>query len=251
MSFWFKALIVTIWLGVPLAASVLVRSSYQVYQGQCTIQRQDCLDRSAFLNTYSSAYDRLAGQVGRITNQESHRTWVRDYRELEQMETNSALSLRPQEPVHYPQTDLELGVLEGNLRDLRTNVKQAAYYRLDYYNAGERLNSLLAMEFDLERTIFYYKQIGMEGIYLQLQEELAKVEDELQSIRRQRRRYLEWVEQALTDSKEAHRAIQRSLNHLQSKLDEDEQQTFRQELHQRFAEFSLIQEIKALWVKAG
>ncbi len=246
VSIWYKALIVLIWLAVPVAGSLLVQNSYQQYLIACSIQRQDCRDRGDFLSSYADTYSKLASQADRIADQAGHRSWIQDFQAVEQRELSAAGVLRQQEPIHFPTADVELGGLETQLREMKSSAKEAGYYRLDYINAGKRQENLLAAKLDLEKTSYYYKQIGMEGIYLQLQEDLARVEDDVRAIRKQRRRYYDMVGDSLSDAKSSHKLIQQGLGNLQDKIDSDEDQTYRQELHLRLMEFNLLKELKTI-----
>ena len=65
-------------------------------------------------------------------------------------------------------------------------------------------------------------------------------------IRRQRKTYNNLVDDSLSDAESLQKKIQGGLNQLQDKIDDDENQTFRQELHLRLTDFNPLAELKEL-----
>jgi len=243
---WFKAIIILAWLAVPVAGSLFMRASYANYIESCDDQRQNCELRAWHVDQYSRELNQMAAPVLEITSREEHARWLDRFKEVSDRQAAAEAKLDAGPPAYYQATDRLLLSQEVRLQDQFDALQDAALARLDYLRSMDRLGRLYEIESDLKANAYYYKRVGMQGIYLQIQENLAVVEDEIRARRDQRANLQREYGELLDEAADHYRNIQRGLDQVGDKISEDESQTFRGRLVNHVLEFSLRKEIAAL-----
>jgi hypothetical protein len=240
---WYKAIVILAWISVPVGGSIMLRNSYQDYLEESEVQRQDCLERSAVLSNYVAQSGHLANQVPLIDSVDERYEWERSWAAMRRQRDIESRGLRPTEPVHYPATDHELLEAEKLLGEQMDEVKEAVWKRDAYIKSASGMFELGQQIANTKLTASYYKRIGAEGIYLRIQEDLARLEDTYNKRNRERNRLDREMSSLLTSADRTRRDVLRILRHLDDQLEVDERQTFKNKLRRHAAEFQLRREL--------
>jgi hypothetical protein len=239
-----KALIVLVWLCVPLTGYLLLRQDWQRYDAATRVQRADCLGRSEYLRRYSVELWRQAELVVSIEDTETRVTWQRAMQITEAEMEREGQGLRPVAPTYYPSTDATLLELDKLLTDEQAQIEDAMRRRDAYIKAG---GGLLDLARDIDRarsTAQFYQRIGAQGIYLLLMEDLAQLEAQHDKRLSERNRLAQAGIDALDQARKDKDEILRRLDGLKDALAADEQGTYTQALLTRWQKFNLREEIK-------
>lgn len=241
-----KALIVVIWLAVPVSGYCLARADYANYLSESQLQRTDCLNRADILGRYTRLIGQQAGRITEVVDANSRAVWQRHWRSLERDLTQEQLKLAHGQSAHYPATDAKLGELEQLLDSQRASVEDALRERDAYNKAGGGLEEML---FEIKRSegiADYYHSIGAQGIYELIRDDVRQLQSEYRqrlSERDQRNvKMREQLDKANLDQAQ----IIEGLTAVNSAMAADEQVTYTRELRQRFESFSLPRELSRL-----
>jgi YesN/AraC family two-component response regulator len=243
---WQKAIVILAWLSVPVGGSIMLRSSYHEYITESKAQREDCLARAAVLSNYVSQSGHLANQVPLIESVDERHEWERSWSAMLRQRSIESQGLRAAEPMHYPSTDDELLEAERLFKDQMDEVKDAVWKRDAYIKSASGMFELGQQIANTKLTANYYKRIGAEGIYLRIQEDLARLEDTYSKRHRERYRLDREMSDLLTAADRKRRDVLRILRHLETQIAADERMTYKNRLRKHAGDFQLRQELEQL-----
>jgi len=241
-----KALIVLVWLAVPVTGYYLARADYANYLTQSRIQRADCLGRADVLGRYTRLIGQRADDVITIVDSDSRAYWQSRWRQLERDLAQEQRLQNHGELVHYPRTAAQLTALGQLLDNQRAAVEEAVRERDAYNKAGGGLNDMLLEIKRAEGIADYYRSIGAQGIYELIRDDTRLLENEYRERIAERDQRNSNMAQKLVKAEEYKAQIFEGLETVNEKLGEDEQITYSRELRQRFDSFSLPRELTRL-----
>jgi len=242
----YKLAITLIWLSLPVAASLMLRADYQHYLDDSRTQQQDCLNRVAYLRTYSVVVAREAAMIVAIDSVAEKYSWERNWLNIQRRMHQEAAPLRPELPAYYTQTDTALLPLEADLAEMQDLAKEALWSQDAYFKSADGLGELREQINNAKMTASYYKRIGAEGIYLMVQEDLAEMESAYNRRLRERARLANDVDDKISLIDRKSRDILRETSHISSTLAKDESENYRSILAERVAAFNLREELTKL-----
>jgi hypothetical protein len=240
----FKVLIVLLWAIVPLAAALLIRSDIQRFEGQSESQRTLAAGISAELSRHAAAVVREARRINRHGYSTSLLQWRREWQHLRRNIEASITKLESADLGYCPATSSMLQEQQATLKRLIENVESCARDQ-EYLQRSEAVLEQAIQEQRLLR--FYSRQYqhmpGGRGIYLNLQEELAKQETRFQVQQRERNRLQQAVQEQLSEIEQTERALQSALSRCTFLLAQDASQTYLDDIRDRWERFSLRDEL--------
>jgi hypothetical protein len=238
-----KVLIVLLWLAVPVTGYYLARADYYDYLNQTRVQRADCLNRADVLGRYTRLIGQRASTITTIVDPNSRTYWQSRWRTLKRELSEEQLKLRRDPPVHYAGTDAQLTELEQLLESQREAVEEAVRERDAYNKAGGGLEEMLLEIKRAEGIADYYRSIGAQGIYELIRDDARTLQSEYRERVAERDQRNNKMVEKLAKAEECQSEIIEGLQSIESKLGEDEQTTYSNELRERFDSFSLPREL--------
>ncbi|MCH7472177.1 hypothetical protein IIA79_04415 [bacterium] len=242
----YKLLIALLWLSIPLSGLFMLRSDHSRYLQDSRAQAGSCWQLAEHLNEYTTLMGVMAGEVAGIEDIEARREWQGRWRGLMRERNNSAAAIGNPDLHYFPSTSNVLAQAQIWLKEQEAGIERAVRAKDEYIKLWRGLEELSSLIADLEGKAGYYKRMGAEGIYLLLEEELARHEERLLQRLRSGRRLSSEAESNLEQADRLMRDILRELSHLRDKITADEEKTYRQELELRFAQFDIRSEMKQL-----
>lgn len=243
----FKVFIVLLWLSVPVCGTLLVRADVQRFDAQSAAQRELAAQYSAELSRHSAAVMREARRISRQQGERGMLQWRRDWQVLRRG-IERDIAAFDNAPLGYcPATSGMLLEQRATLSRLMDKAESGARDQ-EYLLRSEQLLSQMAEEQNMLRWYSrqYQQMPGGRGIYLNLQDELAKQETRYQSQHRERSRLRQAVSEQLAAAEQDERVLQAALSRSSILLAQDASQTYLEDMRERWQRFDLKDEIAAL-----
>jgi hypothetical protein len=242
----YRVLIVLVWLTVPVAALWLLRSDYERYQLESQRQLEYCRARSDHLLYFTNMMGKQAEEIRRMYQPEDRPKWEREWRDLEAQENQAAVRLGTVSLNLLPLSEQVLSHAQSELIAMKSHIETAAQRKDAFNKAGSGLDDVQERIFGLQGQAEWYRRVGALGIYLELQEAIARYEETLDRQLSARRQLDMEAGKALAEADNLQRSIQRELGHLPDKITEDRKQTYREQLARRMRSFDPRRELREL-----
>lgn len=236
----FKLFISLLWLSVPLVLWQWMLEDRERFASESRDQARSCMQRRAAISAAAAGLLRQGRQLEYCRDRQALQRWNSVF-SSEQRETQraaagfdrAALNLWPQSAEFL---EKQLDTLDGLSRALA-----AAARDQEYYLRSEE--TLAQLEDDLEQiemqSRYYRNMPGGRGIFLLLQEELAKLEGRLHQQHRETLRLRNAVRDAVLAAGTQEVALQAELNGLMQLMARDGDQSYASNLKRRLRHFDL------------
>lgn len=243
----FKVFIVLLWLSVPCAGALLLRADMQRYERVSAGQRAVVQQRSAELSRRAAALARQARNLRHLRSADELRRWRQEWLGLTRAIERDLPALEAPTLAYCPAAGGMLLDQQAALADIQQQTESAVRDQ-EYLLRSEQV--LLEMAEEQSLLGWYSRQYqympGGRGIYLNLQDELAKQETRYQQQSRERSRLQDAIWTQLTAAEQAERQLQEALERTPELLAIDAQQTYEGEMQARWERFDLREELTLL-----
>ncbi|MCC7477566.1 hypothetical protein IT575_03825 [bacterium] len=242
----YKVFIVLVWLTLPLSVGLMLHEDHQRFEMEGELQ----LARSQAWEAHIGDYVRQAGLQARdidsFDDPYDRVRWEQAWRRTEDLRRSEEGRLGKLALGHFPQTQegLERALAAAGLQ--RRSITEAARLKESYLATAE---SLWKMQQDidiLEDNLRYWQFHQQIGIYLNLQEHLARLESAYRQRRSARNELNRNIAAALHEAEKQAREALGELRQLSAARQQDEALTYRAHLARRFKEFNLRTELQAM-----
>jgi hypothetical protein len=235
----FKAFIVLVWSLVPLSLIAFYRADHRQFMLEGETERQLCRERITALRHHAGALGAQAATLSNAQDLARLQTWRLLWRSMEEDFHQDVGPLPPQSLSHYPRTATVLEEQSAELTALATTMDNAARDQ-GYFLHGEETLTELADEIDhLGHQSEFYRRIGEEAIFLQLQDYLARDETHFADLQREQQRLGNSIQRELSQAQHSRAQVESALNMVSNQLADDERLTYADVLWQRWENFDL------------
>jgi hypothetical protein len=241
-----KLCIVLIWLALPISAGLMLREDRARYEAEGQRQLEASKAWEVHLRDFERQSLRLGKQIERFSSRSDRDAWERQWQDIERQRVADEQSLGVLKYSHYPATEASLNRAVDLYTSQRRAYQNAARAQDNYIAATESLDLILEDIRDLEAVARYWQFQGRFGVYLNLQDELARRESIYHERRGARTSLAAKVRDLLKVADEAHRLAEEELLSLDDKRQADSTQTYQQHLLARYRGFNLKREFQEL-----
>lgn len=242
----YKVFIAVVWLMLPLSVLLMLQRDQQRWHDEGQLQRQLTEDWESHFGDYIRMADIQGRLVADFDDPYDRVRWEQDWRSIENLRSNEEQQLGPISFSHYPRTQDALEKVSGLAREQRRAIDEAARLKDSYLGAAEALFRLQQEMDQLEDAVRWWRFQQQIGIYLNLQDHLAKLESAYRQRRSARNELNRSIGRALREADDSQRQALGELSRLAAARDEDESMTYRQHLRLRFEDFDFKAEWAAL-----
>jgi hypothetical protein len=241
-----KIAILLVWAALPLSAWLMLRADYQRYQAEGQLQ----LERSEAWEAHLWDYVRQAAILGRevdgFDTQYQRNSWEGRWRQLERQRIADEQTLGLLQFDHYPATETVLRESAALCQQQRRGYQDASRAQDSYIAASESLDLILEDIRQLEGVARYWQYQGRFGVYLQLQDELARRESIYHERRSARNNLYAQVRDNLKLALESGKQAELALSGIDDQRQADASRTYKQHLAARYRAFDLRRALREL-----
>jgi len=245
-----KIAIVLVWLALPLAALLLLSLDYQRYQSELDSQLKYAQARGDLLLHYSADYANSARAVETITDPQARIMWDELFNQIQDQQKQDEQLLGDPGLSHYPMARDVLQDATRLLGQQHDYIRDAARLQDAYAKTDNGLDDLSDEAWQLQGLADRARMFGMLEIYLQYQDALARVEDQLQNRTRRRYELSNELNVTLYQADSYRQELRRLVATLPDKIKVDQGRTYREDLAQRFSNFNLRDQLRQILVGA-
>ena len=240
------ALIMLIWLCVPIAAFYMIKDDKLGYEEELSQQVLFCEERSRHLENYTDLYQVAAATVLSIDTETELQMWQIEWDSIVAMEQEDFLRLSNARMSHYPHTTAKLQDLQILLDEQRNATEEGARLREQYINSAHSLESIAERIDRARATAEYYRRLGAQAIYMLIMEDLAVLEARYKDHRTSRMDLMSDSQEQLLLSDSLSMEIRREISHLDRVISQDTETSYAEMLVERFHDFDLRTELDTL-----
>lgn len=241
-----KVLIALIWCMVPVCAMLFLAEDYRRFSTETLRQEQYCVDLRHHLDEYATRYGQQLAGIRKIDSPAQRDLWRSSWRRIRSEQQRELNALGAASVSRYPQAGSLLADASLGLSDLEQQIEAALQKRDMFLKSGNGLVDLQQQIFYLDSVSQRYRTVWTYGIYLDLQERLAQLEEEFH-LRRNTQAVLEEESvEALEAARLQVQELHASLNALPALMTQDQRVSYRDDLRHRILAFDLRGQLRAL-----
>jgi hypothetical protein len=241
-----KVLIVLIWCMVPVCAMLFLAEDYRRFSTETLRQEQYCVKFRRHLDEYATRYGQELGGIRKIDSPAQRDLWRSSWRRIKSEQQRELNALGASPVSRYPQAGSLLAEGSLALSALEQQVEAALQKREMFLKSGNGLVDLQQQIYYLDDVSQHYRTIWTYGIYLDLQERLAQLEDEFHQRRNTQTILEEESVAALEDARRQVQELHASLNALPALMTQDQRVSYRDDLRNRILAFDLRGQLRKL-----
>ncbi len=242
----YKVFIVLVWLALPISAGLMLHEDHQRYELEGELQRAQSEAWEAHIGDYLRQASLQARDIEAFDDPYDRVRWEQSWRRVEDLRRGEESRLGKLTLSHYPQTQEALERALGMARDQRSSISEAARLKDSYLSAAQALWQMQRDMDELEDTLRFWRFQQQIGIYLNLQDHLARMESAYRQRRSARNELVRNIQSALKEAEKLERVTLAELQHLDEYRSEDEALTYRAHLALRFRQFNLREEMLSM-----
>lgn len=243
----FKLLIALLWLSIPLCCLLWLRQDMERFASDSASQRSKAASISAELSRHAAAAARELRRSRQLQTERELLEWRRNWQYLRRQADFALLPFDQQMLLYCPATGGLLLEQQEALSELLNSVESTARLLEQQLRAEELLREMSESQRIIKLYSRQYQLMpGGRGIYLNLQDELAKQETHYASQLRERNRLQQLGREQTSSAEQLERRIQSALTRSSTLLAEDSKQTYWADLQARWNRFDPREELSTL-----